>query len=292
MTLYELLPIERKLFILDTETTGSNAAQDRIVQIGFLQLKPDGGIDEWESLVNPGISIPPEATYGKGEYPGHGITDEMVQGCRLCKRPRGEHGPEGAACPFQAWPYFADLAPHLMRGFQNCDYAGYNCNGFDLPLLRAEFKRAGHVWSYADARMVDGYRLWQLGQKRSLSDAVEHFLGRAHEGAHGALPDVRATHEVIVEMLRRFQTLPHTLDQLHQLQWPRDPNAIDDAGKFVWKNGVAVVNFGKWKDTMLHKVDKGYLKWMLDYGNFPDDTKKIVTDVLEGRLPKLPEEIL
>ena len=265
MNLSELIPIERSLILLDTETTGQNPSQDRIVQIGFVQIKPDGTIREWETYVNPGIPIPVIATRGNGEnYPGHGITDDMVAKA----------------------PSFLDLAPHLLRGFKDCDYGGYNLKSYDLPLLRAEFERVGTPWNYSGARILDGYRLWQLGSKRTLSDAVEHFLGRSHEGAHGAVVDARASLHVIIEQLQRFQTLPKTLDQLHALQWPRDPNAVDEEGKFIWKHGVVVCNFGKkWKDQPLHKIDKGYLKWMLD-GNFLADTKHIVSEALEGRLPK------
>lgn len=269
MQLSELVPIQRNLFILDTETTGPNPSADRIVEIGFLQLKPDGTQREWSTYINPGIPIPPVATHGdpKKDYPGHGITDDMVANS----------------------PTFASVAPHLLRGFKDCDYGGYSLKGFDLPLLRTEFERAGHIWSYQGACVIDAYRLWQLGEKRTLSDAVARFLKRSHEGAHGAMADIRASLEVIVEQLQVFQGLPHTLEQLQNLQWPRDPNAIDEESKFIWKNGVATCNFGKkFKDVPLHKMDKGYLKWMAE-GNFAPDTKLICTEAIAGRFPKQPE---
>jgi DNA polymerase-3 subunit epsilon len=264
VTLNELIPIQRPLIWFDLETTGPNSAQDRIVELGFKVLHPDGHVDTWCKYINPTIQIPGEATHGRGEYPGHGITDEMVAGS----------------------PTFSQLAIGLLRGFKNCDYGGFNVKTFDLPMLRAEFERAGHTWSYADARILDGYRLWQLGQKRTLSDAVEAFLRRKHEGAHGALSDVEASLEVVVAQLQQFQTLPHTLDQLHQLQWPRDPNAIDQEGKFVWVRGVATCNFGKkFKGTPLHLIKKDYLEWMLK-DKFLEDVKFIVSEALQGRLPK------
>lgn len=270
MQLSELIPIQRSLFYLDTETTGPNPMTDRIVEIGFLQLKPDGTQREWQSYVDPGMPIPPAATKGHGDYPGHGITDEMVAGA----------------------PTFATLAPHLLRGFKDCDYGGYNCRSYDLPLLRAEFERAGHPWSYQGARIIDAYRLWQLGEKRTLTDAVARFLKTTHAGAHGALADVHASVEVTVEMLKTFLTLPHTLDQLQNLQWPRNPNAIDEDGKFVWKQGIAVCNFGKkWKDQPLSRIDKGYFKWMIGE-NFAADTKLICEEAIAGRFPKQPALLL
>lgn len=266
MILSDFVPILRPFLWFDTETTGPNPSQDRIVEIGFRLFRPDATEKRWRQLVDPGIPIPHQATHGFGDYPGHGITDEMVAG----------------------QPTFGQLAPSLLRGFRDTDYGGYNIKAYDLPLMRAEFERNGHVWSYSDARILDVYKLWQLGQKRTLSDAVAMFLGREHDGAHGAMSDVEASIEVCVEMLRRFTKLPKTLDQLHDLQWPRDPNAIDDEGKFIWKNGVATVNFGKkWKDTPMHKVERGFFKWMTDPAqSFSPDTKRIAQEAYEGRLPR------
>lgn len=270
MNLSELIPIERSLFILDCETTGPNSREDRIVEVGFIELKTDGTTREWSSLVNPTIPIPATATKGHGDYPGHGITDEAVA----------------------EKPTFATLAPHLLRGFKNADYAGYNIKSFDLPLLRAEFERAGHQWSYADAKILDAFRIWSLGQKRTLSDAVDVFLGHSHENAHGVIADVRASLDVLVQQLIKFQTLPHNIGMLHDLQWPRDANAIDSEGKFIWVHGVATCNFGKkFKGTPLHKVDRSYLQWMAKpEQSFPEDVKFIVNEALAGRLPQRAAE--
>lgn len=263
-----LLRLERPILFFDTETTGPNAATDRIVELGLIQLRPDGTTYQWQHLINPTVPIPAAATYGTGDdrYPGHGITDEMVADK----------------------PTFAILAPYLLRGFRDCDYGGFNVKRYDLPLLQKEFERAGHAWSYADARVIDGHRLWQLGIPRTLSDAVEEFLQRKHDGAHRTISDVRASMDVVAAQFERFLKLPRDVQALHDLQWPRDPNWIDPDGKLAWIDGVACVNFGKkWNGQPLHRVSRDYFQWMLS-AEFSPEVKRLVADILQGRFPERP----
>lgn len=296
--LYQYLNLTRPLIILDTETTGPNPRTDHIVEIGLIHLQADGKVKEWQSYINPGKSIPREATYGNGrDYPGHGITDEIIQSCALCGLSEAAEHPStvrtGELHLFTPWPTFAKLAPHLLRGFQNCDYAGYNLKHFDLPLLRAEFERAGHKWSYADARILDGFRCWQLGQKRTLSDAVEAFLGRKHEGAHRALDDVKASQAIILSQLARWtKTLPRDLQQLHDLQWPVDPAALDPEGKIIWKDGEAIVNFGKkWRGTPLKLMNRRDLRWIAEEATgINEQARKICADAARGQFPQIRKE--
>lgn len=268
-SLLELLALERPLIFLDAETTGPEYQTDRIVEIGFIQLKPDGSAREWQSYVNPTVPIPAEATYGNPEkgYDGHGITDEMVKDA----------------------PTWETLAPHLLRGFKDCDYGGYNIRRFDMPLLQAEFNRAGHSWSYADARLLDGFRLWQVGQKHTLSAASEVLLGRKHEGAHRALADVQTSLDVVAALLQLFPSLPRTLAQLHEVQWPSNPDALDPQGQIVWKDGVATMNFGKnWRGMRLDLMSRRNLEWIVspDCAGANPTTKQICADALNGKFPR------
>lgn len=267
MSLLELLSLERPLVIFDTETTGPNPATDRIVELGLIQIKPDGTVKEWQTYVNPQRPIPHEATYGNGDnYPGHGITDEMVKDAFT----------------------FAQLAPNLLLGFHDCDYGGYNIKTFDLPLIQAEFKRNGHQWSWANARLLDGYRLWQLGESRTLSDAVERFLKRKHDGAHRALDDVKASRDVIFEQLSMWPKLPRNMDELQALAYPVDPNSLPGTdNKLLWKDGEAVLNFGKkWKDMPLRKMSSRDLRWLAkDASGINDIVKAICFDAAMGKFP-------
>ena len=255
MNLRDLLPLSRPLIGLDLETTGTDTRQARIVEIAFHEIKPDGTEREWSTLVNPGIPIPQEATAV------HHINDTDV----ISK------------------PTFAQIAPSLAKGFTEVDFYGFNVT-FDLKVLLAEFARCSIAWEYGGARVVDGFRLWQLGAPRTLTDAVTVFGVPPHD-AHTALDDIKATGQVIARQLERWPTvLPRELGRLHALQFPRDPAAIDPAGKFRWENGVPVINFGKHKGVSLQKVDRGYLQWML-HGDFESATRAVARDALNGVYP-------
>lgn len=61
-----------KLIFLDLETTGAKSAEDRITEIGLVEIN-DGAVSHWSTLVNPGIPIP-EFIQGLT-----GIDDDMVR---------------------------------------------------------------------------------------------------------------------------------------------------------------------------------------------------------------------
>lgn len=284
-----ILHLTRPLLLFDLESTGPRYESDRIVEIAFLQLKPDGTTREWKSLVDPQISIPKESTEK------HGIDDARIRACARCATAEAEHPRSAEVCEaFTPVPTFAALAPHLLRGFKDCDYAGYNIKTFDLPLLQAEFARAGHTWSYEGARLIDGYRLWQVAEPRTLSDFVERWTGQKLEGAHQAGNDIAGTLAGLLGLLKECQSLPRDLDLLHEAQWPpkkRQPDWIDADGKIVWKNGVATFNFGKkYRDLPVHKATRRDLEWLASpETQFSQEFKAIVRDALAGKLPSPPK---
>lgn len=282
--IHQLLTLTRPLFVVDTETTGTQDA--RIVEIGFQQWEAEGLIKEWRSLVNPGIPIPPAVTKI------HGISDETLKLCKKCgqfadRHPFDNQGTiisgqiEGPCLEFHPVPTFAQLAPHLARGFQACDYAGKNVK-FDLRMLAAEFARVGVEWSYAAARIVDADRLEQLGEPRSLSDLYRKHVGEPG-GAHQALADVRMTADLIAAQLRKYGKLPRDLDALHELQWP---GVLDADGKFRIVNGVAICCFGKWRGRPMKDIEPGYWDWIIK-NDFPADVKALAS---AAKLRKFPGE--
>ncbi len=212
--------LTRPLTWVDLETTGKNAKTARIVQIAITQFHPDGRVIEYWTLVNPGITIPPELTAI------HGISNDDVIGK----------------------PYFYQIAAKLVRAFQGTDYAGYGIR-FDAEVLRAEFARADVDTSMPPGveppRFLDGLRIWQIKQPRTLSAAVEEFAGHTHDAAHGAPADVAGAIEAVTGMFARWPDLPRDMAALHALQFPRPEGAVDTLGKLVWLNGEACINFGK-----------------------------------------------
>lgn len=269
--IHQLLSLTRPLFVLDTETTGTDTNSDRIVELGFQRWTADGMDKEWRSLINPGVPMP------AGAQAVHGITDIMLNQCQRCGNLR-----IGCTCEqFHAVPMFKQLASNLAKGFADCDFAGKNVR-FDLRIVAAEMKRAGVEWSYVSARVIDIDRLEQLAVPRDLGSLHEKYTGAKHDGAHGALSDVRASTTVIVKQLEAHEQLPRDLDKLHEAQWP---GWLDDNGSFKMVNGVATCMFGKWRGRPMRAIESSYWDWILK-NDFPGDVKALASAAKLGKFPE------
>jgi DNA polymerase-3 subunit epsilon len=251
------ITLKRPLTCFDLESTGTDPRTARIVEIAITQIKPDGTHVNYWSLVNPGVSIPAEATAV------HGITDEHVLG-----KPR-----------------FEDLAPKLVRAFTNCDYAGYCLKRYDIEVMVNEFRRAGIEWSSEGSCVLDGHVLWQKLQPRTLADAVRTFCEREPSGPHTADGDTSDAYDVITAMLlQNTDKWPMELAALHEMQFPTNPNRIDHQGKFEWQGGVAALTFGKNKGVPLHQVPRSYFQW-LQKQEFASDARAIIDNAVRGVFP-------
>jgi DNA polymerase III subunit epsilon len=252
-----VIPLNCPLIVIDVETTGHHRKVDRIVQIGLIKIYPDGDRNEWQSYVHPTIPIPPEATKI------HGITDEMVKDA----------------------PTFANLAPSLAAGFKGCDFGGYNVQ-FDLGFLEEEFRRVNRP-GVINGRVVDAFAIYRRYHPRTLSDAVEEYLGRKMVGAHDAMVDARETLAVLeAQMARHFNDLPDSVHGIHTLLFESADNGyVDPDGKLYWRYGEACLNFGEHAGTPLRLVGRDYLGWVLRK-DFPEPFKKLVREALEGRYPR------
>lgn len=264
MRLAELLHLERPLVDLDLETTGIFPNRDRIVQVGLIKFYPNGEVTEWETLVNPGLAIDPEASAV------HKISDDMVRDA----------------------PTFCEIAPVLFKGLEDCDFLGYNLKTFDIPFLQHEFARCNLVLK--EPRVIDVFKLYQRVSPRNLTAAVKEFLGETFETAHNALSDVRMTARVLEAMLERHQEIPRNVQGIHDLLF-KATSGLDAQGKFAWKGAEVIVNFGKWQGRPLRdalhcscrgrcQCLRGYLTWMVK-SDFAEDTKTIARDALQGRFP-------
>ena len=257
-----MMKLDRPICIFDLEATGTNVLEDRIVDVCVLRREPDGRESVFSSLVNPGVSIPPEATAI------HHITDEMVKD----------------------EPRLIDLAPQLLEIFKGADLAGFNAAKYDIPLLSAEFKRSGINWPGEGRRVVDSFVIFARKERRDLTAAYKFYCGKDLSGAHRAEADVRATAEILWAQVERYPDLPKGAAELEAWCNQVDPSRVDAEGKFVWKNGEAAFAFGnKHKGKTLREVvrsDRGYINWMVDKGNFPADVMRICREALEGKFPE------
>ena len=226
------------MLILDVESTGTDRHRDQIVD---LSLQIDGNRPvSWRFC--PTIPIPPEATAV------HGISDADV-----------------ATSPTFAFAAKQTLSPlPYIRAARVI--VGFNL-AFDIGMLQAELERAGlPLLDLSEVVLLDAMRLWQSKEPRTLSAAVEKFLGRKHDTAHSAEGDVAATGEVWQAMLEAFGLTDKTQAELAELCDPM-PQRASWAGPtddLVWKDGVVVLNFGKHKGTPLHELDAGMLRWLVE----------------------------
>ena len=257
------LKLVRPLVVFDIESTGVSPRKDRIIELAAIKLMPNGEEISKCWLMNPGVPIPPETTAI------HGISDEIVKDC----------------------PTFSDKADEIFEFFRGCDLSGFNADRFDIPCLEEEFARVGMAFAPSARKHVDVQRIYHKKEPRDLSAAVRFYLGRNHDGAHGAEADTRATLEVLKAQMAKYTDLPETVDEMDEYLVPHDPMNADRAGTLRWKDGELTINFGKKKGESLKKLllnEPNYLKWILK-GDFDTEVRMIIKDLLDnGRLPPAP----
>jgi DNA polymerase-3 subunit epsilon len=182
-------------------------------------------------------------------------------------------------------PSFTRIARSLLELLQGADLAGFNVRRFDAPLLDREFREAGLDLQLEGRRIVDAMAIFHRKERRDLSAAVRHYLGRELEGAHGAEADIAATIEVLEAQLERYDDLPRSVEGLDA--WTRSrPDAVDEQGKFVRKQDDIVFAFGKHQGRSLRDVartEPDYLRWIVGT-DFPEDAKRLVRRALDGEL--------
>lgn len=274
------LKLQRPLIVFDLETTGLDLVKDRIIQISYIKVFPDGNEERQNYLINPGRPIPPEVEALTGITNGS-VVDK---------------------------PTFKQLAARLNADFTGCDFAGFNSNHFDIPLLAEEFLRAGIDFDFAKCRMIDAQTIFHKMERRNLAAAYKFYCGREMDedfAAHRADQDTEATYRVLMGELDKYspENEPDSERQLQNdvdflAQFSKQNNNVDFAGRIVWAemkgiDGKAVLdgdgqprlvetfNFGKHKGETVVSVlryDPGYFSWVLG-GDFTYNTKQVLTRI-------------
>jgi DNA polymerase-3 subunit epsilon len=227
-------------------------ALDRIVELSYLKIYPNGDEELKTIRINPTIPIPEKVSAI------HGITDEDIQDA----------------------PRFSEIARSLARVFEGCDFAGYNSNKFDIPLLAEEFLRTGVDIDLKKRKFIDIQVIFHKKEQRTLSAAYKFYCNKDLEEAHSAEADTRATYEVLKAQLDRYSDLPNDIDELSK--YSSQNRNVDFLGRIVYDSeGIEVFNFGKYKGqrvTDVLKKDPGYYAWMMN-GQFPLHTKNVLTNI-------------
>ncbi len=246
------LKLKNPLIFFDLETTGINITHDKIVELSYIKVYPNGTEEEKTIRVNPGCHIPDEATAI------HHITDEDVKDA----------------------PLFKDIAKSLSKVFEGCDIAGFNSNRFDIPLLAEEFLNAGVAIDFAKRKFVDVQTIFHKMEQRTLVAAYKFYCDKDLTEAHSANADTRATYEVLKAQLDRYSGLKNDVEYLSDFSSQK--KNVDLMGRIVYNdNKQEVFNFGKYKGVSVRDVlmkDPGYYSWMMQ-GDFAQDTKRVLTSI-------------
>ncbi|MBR5929546.1 MAG: 3'-5' exonuclease, partial [Prevotella sp.] len=270
----------KPLIVFDLETTGLDLVKDRIIQISYIKVFPDGTEQRENLFVNPECPIPNEVVQLTG------ITNEQVKD----------------------QPTFKQISSKLAQQFTGCDFAGFNSNHFDIPMLAEEFLRAGVDFDFSKCRLIDAQTIFHKMERRNLAAAYKFYCGRKMEDdftAHKADEDTEATYRVLMAELDMYapgkqeepdRQLNNDMEELARFSKTNDN--VDFAGRIVWKDMTdaqgnvmtdkdgrprkyEVFNFGKYKGwgvaDVLHR-DPGYYSWMLS-SDFTYDTKQVLTRI-------------
>jgi len=246
------LNLKNPIVFFDLEATGVNPNSDRIVEISYLKVLPNGQEDIKTYRVNPGIPIPKEAS------DIHHILDEDVADC----------------------PSFKEIGKQIARDIEGCDIAGFNSNRFDIPMLVEEFLRYDIDIDLTKRKFIDVQVIFHKMEQRTLTAAYKFYCGKDLDGAHGAEADTRATYEVLKSQLDMYPDLKNDVQFLSEFStFNRN---VDFAGKIVLNDDdVEVFNFGKYKDKPVEEIlkrDSGYYGWMMQ-GDFSLNTKNVLTRI-------------
>ena len=246
------LNLKNPIVFFDLETTGTNIVTDRIVEISYLKISPNGREESKTIRINPEMHIPEQVTAI------HGITDEDVADC----------------------PRFKEVAREIARDFEGCDLAGYNSNRFDIPLLAEEFLRAEVDIDMKKRKFVDVQVVFHKMEQRTLSAAYKFYCDKDLDNAHSAEADTRATYEVLMAQLDRYPELKNEIAFLSG--FTTQNNNADFAGRIIYnEKGEEIINFGKYKGQKVSDVlinDIGYYGWIMS-SDFTLDTKNVLTKI-------------
>ncbi len=274
------LNLTKPLVIFDLETTGLDLVKDRIIQISFIKVYPDGKEERGNELINPEKHIEPIITQLTG------ISDEDVKDK----------------------PTFKQLAQRLSDQFTGSDFAGFNSNNFDIPLLAEEFLRAGIDFDFSKCKLIDACSIFRKMERRNLASAYKFYCGRKMEEdfeAHRADQDTEATYRVLMGQLDKYapganedpeKVLENNMQAL--ADFSKMNKNVDFAGRIIWSEVkdasgkpvldekgepkmIEVFNFGKYKGMPVIealKRDPGYYGWILQ-GDFTYNTKQVLTRI-------------
>jgi len=191
----DVLIEDAELVVFDLETTGLSASRDRMCEIGAVRVKALEIDESFETLVDPGVALPPPIARLTG-----------LRDAELRRAPR----PELAVRRFLAFAGDAPLAAHNAR---------FDVGFLDHAVQRLTGRRVA-------APVVDtvwlARRLLHRRSERFSLARLAHFFGTSCDPCHRALPDALATAEILIALLGLAQERgARTLAEVIELAAPR-----------------------------------------------------------------------
>ena len=255
------LNLTRPLIVFDLETTGLDFIRDRIIQISYIKVSPDGTEERENLFVNPEKPIPHEVVELTG------ITDDDVKDA----------------------PTFKTLAPQLSEKFKGCDFAGIDFDFSKVRLIDAQT-----IFHKMERRNLAAAYKFYCGRKME-EDFTAHRADEDTEATYRVLMGELDKYAPGVQE-EPDRVLENDMDSLAEFSKQNDN--VDFAGRIVWKpvigadgkpvldadgkeQKVEVFNFGKYKGRPVADVlrtDMGYYSWMMG-GDFTFNTKQVLTRI-------------
>lgn len=223
------------IVFFDTETTGVEVKQDRIIQLGMIKTDQNFNVvDAVEQKINPdGVKSRPEA------FEKHHITDEELLNC----------------------PKFFEIADQILDFTKDCDLGGHNVIKFDIPFLMEEMNRCGRNFTIEKRRIIDTKVMDNQLNYRQLVDIYHQYCptGGLDCDAHDAICDTQMCIEVYKAMIDQHHLTQQEIDEIN-----KNNVRIDLAGFFVFDEDMQVcMGKGKYIGKKFEVVDPSYFSWML-----------------------------
>lgn len=183
---------ETPFVIVDTETTGTNAKSDRVIEIAAVKVLGGQVVDTFSQLINPERSVPRRITQLTG------ISTAMV---------------------FDQ-PTAAQVMQRFLKFLSDGVFVAHNLT-FDQRFVNAELARIGksplNNESLCTLRLAR--RLLPGLRSKGLSSLVDHYK-LVVDGRHRALGDAGATAEIFIKFISQvaFEHEIETLDELLHFQ--------------------------------------------------------------------------
>jgi len=228
------------LAFVDLETTGSTPGNDRITEIGIVTVDPDGTVNTWQQLVNPGAYISPFIEQLTG------ISNAMVADA----------------------PAFAEVADTVRERLTGRLFIAHNAR-FDYGFLKHEFRRLGITFRASVLCTVKMSRaLFPEHKKHNLDSLIERHDLRA-EARHRALADAQ-----LIQQFWQKIHVDRSIDQIAaalrlQNPQPKLPPQLDGAFIDQLPDNPGSYRLYGANNTLLHTAKAKDLRQQI-LAHFPD----------------------